>query len=149
MVAPRFRRDVSRSRAPRGSILGIELYDERGRPLLAVNDGPSGAGETIPDFGLEPGRTYFLRIHEIGAGRPPVSHNGHGGAYTLTWIPREPRPFSLLEPNDDAAHAVSMPLGVDLDGFYGKKHDEDWLKVALGRSRRAPRCVSSSVLRTR
>jgi hypothetical protein len=114
-----------------GIPLNFEISDERGRRLVAVHD-VAGGTEVVPDLALEPGQSYFLRVHEIGAGRDATRLPlGNGGAYNVIWTSREVRSGTLLEPNDDATHAVSVPLGVDLEGFYGKKHDEDWIKVAL------------------
>ena len=78
----------------------------------------AGRGEIIPNVGVEPAHTYYLRVHEAGAPKGDREH-----AYELT-VQTWPAPAGdEREPNDDPAHATPVKLSNgtsgEASGFFG------------------------------
>ncbi|HEX8954131.1 MAG TPA: hypothetical protein VF945_19885, partial [Polyangia bacterium] len=110
--------------------LALDVLDGDGKRLLTVNDGGPGEYEVIPNVGVDPAHTYYLRVHEVGAQKGDPDH-----AYELTVTTWKAADSDEREPNDDAAHATPVKLtsgtSGDVSGFFGRKHDEDWLSLSL------------------
>lgn len=111
-----------------GIDLALDVLDGDGKRLVTVNDGGPGEYEVIPNVGVDPARTYYLRVHEAGAPKGDATH-----AYELTVTAFKAAESDEREPNDDAAHATPVKLSSgttgDASGFFGRKHDDDWLSV--------------------
>ena len=113
-----------------GIDLAIDVLDGDGKRLLTVNDGGPGEYEVIPNVGVDPAHTYYLRVHEVG---PPKGDPDH--PYELTVQSWKAADSEEREPNDDVAHATPVKLTSgttgDVSGFFGRKRDEDWLTLPL------------------
>jgi hypothetical protein len=113
-----------------GIDLALDVLDGDGKRLMTVNDGGPGDGEIIPNVGVDPAHTYYFRVHEAGVPKGDAAH-----PYELTVTTWKAAPSDEREPNDDAAHATPIALSSgtsgDASGFFGRKHDEDWLSLAL------------------
>jgi hypothetical protein len=110
-----------------GVDLQLQVLDGDGKPLLTVNDAPAGEGETYPNLGVEPGKSYYVVVRAL----TPVKGDK---PYELT-VRSGPAPLGdEREPNDDAAHATAAPAAGnapawDASGFFGRRRDEDWLAL--------------------
>jgi hypothetical protein len=103
-----------------GIDLQLEALDGDGKKLVSVNDAPAGEGEVIANLGVDPGRTYYLRVKSLTAQKGDKP-------YELV-VRSGPAPTAdEREPNDDATHATVLPALSDASGFFGRKRDEDWL----------------------
>jgi len=113
-----------------GLDLAIDVLDGDGKRLLSVNDGGPGEYEVIPNVGVDPAHTYYLRVHAIGAHAGDAAH-----AYELTVQSWMAAASEEREPNDDVAHATPVKLTSgttgDVSGFFGRKRDDDWLSLSL------------------
>jgi len=113
-----------------GIDLILDVLDGDGKKIVSVNDAPAGEGEVVPNLGVEPGRTIYLRVRAAA----PVKGDK---PYELV-VRSGPAPLGdEREPNDDAMHATALPAGAslgDASGFFGRKHDEDWLALPPGAS---------------
>ncbi len=111
-----------------GLDLALDVLDGDGKRLVTVNDGGPGEGEIIPNVGVDAAHTYYLRVHENGA-----PHGDPGHAYELTVQSWPASAGEEREPNDDPAHATAIKLTSgttgEATGFFGKKRDEDWLRL--------------------
>jgi hypothetical protein len=105
--------------------LVLEALDGDGKRLLVVNDGAAGENEVIPNLGVEPGHTYYVRVKAGGA--PPTAETA---PYQLV-VQSSPVNDSEREPNDTAATAAPLATMTGASGYWGKKRDEDWLKVPV------------------
>ena len=103
--------------------LSLEVLDGDGKRLWLANDNAEGKGEVISNLVVEPGRTYYVKVRSVTAkaGTQP---------YSLTVVTAPASPGEEREPNDDVAHATLVGGG-DATGYYGKKRDEDWLRLQL------------------
>jgi hypothetical protein len=114
-----------------GIDLALDVLDGDGKRLMTVNDGGPGEYEVIPNVGVDPAHTYYFRVHEAGA--TPKGDPTH--PYELTVATWKAADSDEREPNDDVAHATPIKLSTgtsgDASGFFGRKHDEDWLSLAL------------------
>jgi hypothetical protein len=108
-----------------GARLSVEALDGDGHPLIAVRDAEPGAGVLLPNLAVEPGHTYYVRVTGSATGAPP-------DPYQLTVTSAAAPPGAEREPNDDAAHATPLAGISDASGFFGRRRDEDWLRVPLG-----------------
>src|SRR5262249_53509714 len=95
--------------------------------------GEGGEGEAVvlPNFAVEPGKTYFLRVRPIvkhGKKGPPPSAPAKG--YELVVLPAPFAPGDEEEPNEAPDHASAVPPGGDASGYFGRRHDDDWLRVS-------------------
>ena len=105
-----------------GVDLSLEALDGDGKRLVVASEGAVGEGEIIPSLVLEAGRSYYLRVRALN----PVE----GAApYQLVVRSQPLQPGSEREPNDDAAHATPLPSISDATGSYGRRRDEDWLRL--------------------
>jgi hypothetical protein len=113
-----------------GLDLALEVLDGDGKRLVSVNDGGPGEPEIIPNVGVDPAHTYYLRVREVG-----VPHGDPTHAYELTVQSWPTAAGEEREPNDDPAHATAVALtkgtSGEATGFFGKKRDEDWLRLSL------------------
>ncbi len=113
-----------------GLDLALDVLDGDGKRLMSVNDGGPGEPEIIPNVGVDPAHTYYLRVHEAGVAKGDPAH-----PYELTVQAFPAAAGEEREPNDDPAHATSVKLSNgtsgDATGFFGKKRDEDWLRLSL------------------
>ncbi len=114
-----------------GVDLVLEVLDGDGKRLLSVNDGGPGEGEVIPNVGVDPAHTYYLRVRQAGAARGDAATD----PYELTVQTWKAAEGEEREPNDDAAHATPIKLSSgttgEVSGFFGRKRDEDWLSLSL------------------
>jgi hypothetical protein len=109
-----------------GVDLVLEALDGDGKRLLVANEGGAGEPEVLTNLAVEPGHTYYLRVK--AAGTPPAAESA---PYELTLV-TVPAPGSAeREPNDTAAQATEVPAMGNTVGYYGRKRDEDWLKVPV------------------
>ncbi|HEY2744292.1 MAG TPA: hypothetical protein VGL86_06705 [Polyangia bacterium] len=113
-----------------GIDLALDVLDGDGKRMLTVNDGGPGEPEVIPNVGVDPAHTYYLRVHEAGAAKGDATHT-----YELTVQAWPATVGDEREPNDDVAHATPIRLSNgtvgDVSGFFGRKRDEDWLSLSL------------------
>jgi hypothetical protein len=113
-----------------GIDLALDVLDGDGKRLVTVNDGGPGEYEVIPNVGVDPAHTYYLRVHEAGVPKGDATH-----AYELTVTSWKAADSDEREPNDDAAHATPVKLSNgttgDVSGFFGRKRDEDWVSLSL------------------
>jgi hypothetical protein len=105
-----------------GVDLQLEVLDGDGKRLALANDAPAGEGEVIPNLGVDPGHTYYVRV------KAAVPIEGTK-PYELT-VRSGPAPTGdEREPNDDVMHATPLVAVSDASGFYGRRRDEDWLAL--------------------
>jgi hypothetical protein len=113
-----------------GLDLQVEVLDGDGKRLVLANDGGVGEYEVIPNVGVDPAHTYYIRVREVGAPKGDPDH-----PYQLTVASWNATANDEREPNDDAAHATPIKLtsgtSGDASGFFGRKRDEDWLALPL------------------
>jgi len=113
-----------------GIDLALDVLDGDGKRLMTVNDGGAGEPEVIPNVGVDPAHTYYLRVHEAGPPKGDATHS-----YELTVQAWPAAAADEREPNDDVAHATPIKLSSgtsgDASGFFGRKRDEDWLSLSL------------------
>jgi hypothetical protein len=110
-----------------GLDLALEILDGDGHRLWLANDGGVGEGEIAPNVAVDPAHTYYLRVREVGTPKGDANHPYE--LYLATW---HAGPGDEREPNDDAARATPIALGgtsTDATGFWGKKRDDDWLRI--------------------
>jgi hypothetical protein len=116
-----------------GIDLALEIFDGDGKRLWLANDGGPGQPEIVPNLAVTPGHTYYARVHEqLQKGAAPKSDPAH--AYELTVVSAPAPAGDEREPNDDLAHATPLDGVGDSSGFYGRRRDEDWLRVPLPRA---------------
>jgi hypothetical protein len=125
-----------------GGVAGVDLMlealDGDGKRLWLANEGAAGEGETIVNLAVEPGSTYYVRVR--AAGTPPSAETA---PYQLV-VQSAPAPAGAEhEPNDDAAHATALSDMSQASGFWGRKHDEDWLQLPV----HLPEGASGGILR--
>jgi hypothetical protein len=113
-----------------GIDLALDVLDGDGKRMMTVNDGGPGEPEVIPNVGVDPAHTYYLRVHEAGVPKGDAEHT-----YELTVQAWPATAGDEREPNDDVAHATAIALSNgaagDASGFFGRKRDEDWLSLSL------------------
>jgi hypothetical protein len=102
----------------------LEALDGDGKRLLVASEGGAGEPEVLPNLAVDPGHTYYLRVR----GTPVTAESA---PYRLTMVTTVPTGQAEREPNDTAAQATELSMMSQVSGFYGKKHDEDWLKLPL------------------
>ncbi len=106
---------------PNGADLGLELVDETGTVLAAVNAGGPGASERLPNVDVS-SRTYL---------RVVTQKRGVGGAYVLTAKFTERMPGYELEPNERKVDATPVALGQAISGTLSHGNDVDWYRYEL------------------
>jgi len=113
-----------------GLDLQLEVLDGDGKRLVLANDGGPGEYEVIPNVGVDPAHTYYVRVREAGAPKGDPDHS-----YELTVATWNASANDEREPNDDATRATPIKLtsgtSGDASGFFGRKRDEDWLALPL------------------
>ncbi len=113
-----------------GLDLALDVLDGDGKRLMSVNDGGPGEPEVMPNVGVDPAHTYYLRVREATGKVADATH-----PYELTVQTWKASENDEREPNDDYAHATPIKLAggttADASGFFGRKHDEDWLSLGL------------------
>jgi hypothetical protein len=112
-----------------GLDLALEILDGDGKRLWLANDAGPGEPEIAPNVAVDPGHTYYVRVREMGAPKGDPDH-----AYELNLATWHAAAGDEREPNDDQAHATPITLAgatSDATGFWGKRRDEDWLRLAL------------------
>jgi hypothetical protein len=107
-----------------GVDLVLEALDGDGKRLVVANEGAAGEPEVIPNLATQPGHTYYLRVR--AAGTPPAVESA---PYELTVQSSRAPVGAEREPNDDEAHATQLPSLADVSGYYGRRRDEDWLRL--------------------
>ncbi len=108
--------------------LALEVLDGDGARILTVDDAGPGEPEIYPNLGAIPGHSYYVRVlgssHSSSKGAPLAKEGG----YSLTVERQAAQAGAELEPNDKAQSATLL-LGGDGHGFFGRRRDEDWLRV--------------------
>ena len=106
-----------------GLDLVLEVLAGDGTKLWTANDAGVGEPEIVPNLALEPGHTYYLRVRALGDKSDPAH------PYELVVRSTQAPAGAEREPNDDAARATPLAAIGDANGFYGRRRDEDWLKL--------------------
>ncbi len=106
---------------PPGADVAIELVDETGTVLQAINAGGLGAAEHLPN--LDVSGKAFLRVVSM--------KKGAGGAYTLTARFAERVPGYELEPNDRRVDATQVAFGQAISGYLAHAGDVDLFRFEL------------------
>lgn len=105
----------------------LETLDAAGKRLAAAmtaEDRPA----VVPNLAVESGRTYYVRVRGAAAEHAAEATQG---SYELLIRLEPAAPGAEREPNDDAAHATNvMDPGVVTTGYFGRHHDEDWLRIS-------------------
>jgi hypothetical protein len=70
-----------------------------------------------------------------GSTRPAAERDP---SYELTVTPETRNPGDEREPNDDLKRANAVPAGVDASGTFGRRRDEDWIRIPLSLPPAAP-----------
>ena len=113
-----------------GLDLALDILDGDGKRLMSINDGGPGEPEIMPNVGVDPAHTYYIRVREAG-----VPKGDGGQSYQLTVSSWKAADSDEREPNDDVAHATPIRLtsgsAGDASGFFGRRRDDDWLRLAL------------------
>jgi hypothetical protein len=113
-----------------GGVAGVDLMlealDGDGKRLWLANEGAVGEGETIANLAVDPGSTYYVRVR--AAGTPPAAETA---PYQLVVQSAAAPAGAEREPNDDAAHPTMLADMSQASGFWGRKHDEDWLLLPV------------------
>ncbi|HEY1088227.1 MAG TPA: ABC transporter substrate-binding protein, partial [Archangium sp.] len=106
---------------PNGGDLSLEVVDETGNVLAAVNAGGVGASERLPN--LDVSSKTWLRV--------VTQKKGVGGAYVLTAKFAERMPGYELEPNERKVEATPVALGQAISGTIAHGNDVDWYRYEL------------------
>lgn len=114
--------------APPGADVAMEVVDEAGTVLAAVNEAGPGGSERLPN--LDVSGKAWVRVVAV--------KKGVGGAYTLTVTLRDRQPGYELEPNDRRADATQVALGQAVSGLIGHPGDADWFRYELPSDEDAP-----------
>jgi hypothetical protein len=112
--------DISTTCPPTADIV-LEIIDEVGNVLAAVNAAGEGGTERIPNLYVSGKR--FLRV--VGV------RKGAGGAYTLSATYGELLPGSETEVNDRRVDATLVQLGQSVSGLISHPNDVDWYRFEL------------------
>ncbi|MGV3620746.1 MAG: ABC transporter substrate-binding protein, partial [Archangium sp.] len=114
--------------APNGADISLEVVDETGGVLAAVNAGGVGATERLPN--LDVSSKTFLRVVSL--------KKGIGGAYTFTAKFSDRMPGYELEPNERKVDASPVALGQAISGTVGHAGDVDWYRYELPADEETP-----------
>jgi hypothetical protein len=106
-----------------GLDLSLEVLSGDGARLWLANDNGAGEPEVAPNVAFEPGHTYYLRVHAQGEQSDPAH------PYELVIRSAQAPAGAEREPNDDTARATVLAALTDSNGFFGRRRDEDWLKL--------------------
>jgi len=100
---------------PPGADLALEVVDETGTVLAAVNGAGTGGAERLPDLDVE--GSAFFRVVSL--------RKGAGGAYTVTVRLTDRVPGFEREPNDRRVEATPVALGQAISGLLAHGNDVD------------------------
>lgn len=106
---------------PPGADVAIELVDETGTVLQAINAAGVGTGEHLPN--LDVSGKAFARVVSL--------RKGAGGAYTLTARFADRAPGYEIEPNDRRVDATQVALGQAISGYLAHGNDVDLYRFEL------------------
>lgn len=106
---------------PPGADLALEVIDETGTVLGAVNAAGPGGSEHLPN--LDVSAQTLLRVVSL--------KRGAGGAYTLTARFTERQPGFELEPDDRRVDATHVALGQAISGFLAHPNDVDIFRFEM------------------
>lgn len=106
---------------PPGADLALEIVDETGTVLQAVNAGGIGAPEHLPNLDLS--SKAFVRVVSM--------KKGAGGAYTLVARMTDRVPGYELEPNDRKVDATQVGLGQAVSGYLAHGNDIDLYRFEM------------------
>jgi hypothetical protein len=107
-------------------ISSMEIYNEKGKSFKTynVNVGGKGESESIINLGVTEG-IYYIVVRAY-------SGMNQNDSYTLktqlTGPWQEGQEFEL---NDKKEQANELKLGEDIKGFFQKRGDQDWYKLAV------------------
>jgi hypothetical protein len=121
---------------PPGADIALELVDETGTVLGAINAGGVGASEHFPNLDVS-GRA-LARVVSL--------KRGVGGAYTLTARFGDRVPEFELEPNDRRVDATHIALGQAISGFISHPNDVDVFRYELPSSGPRPEDVPDAAV---
>jgi hypothetical protein len=108
---------------PPGADLALEVVDETGTVLAAVNGAGLGGAERLPD--LDVSGKAFLRVVSM--------RKGAGGAYTVAVRYMERIPGFEREPNDRRVEATPVALGQAISGLLAHGNDVDIYRYEMPR----------------
>ncbi|MGF1466281.1 MAG: protein kinase [Sandaracinaceae bacterium] len=97
------------------------------QPLLALDSGPSGFAEAVPNLVVN-GVTHYVRVRERD-GRPHPTENV-SDAYTIRWAFVDPGDDEEREVNDTVDRAEALAVGEERRGYVGWGGDRDVYCVA-------------------
>ena len=109
--------------------LSVELVGGDGQRLFVLNDGGPGAAEVVPNLAVAPGQTWFVRLRAIADPKRPPPVVAAQAAYRFAVTTAARQPGEEIEPNDRREQATL--LSGDGSGFFGRRRDEDWLRLGL------------------
>jgi hypothetical protein len=120
--------------AAAGLRLSLDVLDGEGQRIAGAMSTAASADETsweVPDVGIEPGKTYFLRVSGRSTPQEEPTPRKAEPSYQLKVILTSGplTPGETPEPNGDAEHAAPLVAGNEASGFFGALRDEDWLRV--------------------
>jgi hypothetical protein len=112
-----------------GGGLALQLLDEAAKTIEAVAVASSESAG-MPNMGVLPGRTYFVRI-KAGAKSSKAEAVPSGNSYKLSVQLSDFELAEEREPDDSLASAqpVAMTGAADFSGFIGWAHDQDFYRV--------------------
>ena len=100
----------------------LDLLDKNGDPLLRALPGE----HLLPNLALNAGEVWFLRVR---GSRASAAGTAAPVEYRLAVRAAPLQPGDEEEPNDSAERANQLQPSVEASGFYGRLHDEDWLRL--------------------
>src|SRR5579883_3145452 len=106
--------------------LRLEAHEVDGKPITdaePVPDAPAGAATVIPNLAVDAGRTIALMV--TAARATPVAV-----PYRLAVTVAPLGADEEREPNDRIEQASPLALGVAESGYFGRRGDRDWLRLA-------------------
>jgi hypothetical protein len=115
-----------------GTGLGLQVLDEAQKPLEAISLEP-GAGSGIPNLAVSPGLTYYLRIKAAAKPVKAPAVPTTACRYQLTLQLGDFGVADEREPNDTMETATPVDLlgSVELAGYHGWHHDQDYYRISL------------------
>lgn len=108
-----------------GADLRLEVCDELGNPIVAVDDAAKEQAEILTGLGVTPG-TYYLMVAEKGGkfGDPRK-------AYTLSRSLDAWRAGLEFESSASSKTSQALALGESLDGYLAPKGDVEWYEFTV------------------
>jgi serine/threonine-protein kinase len=99
----------------------LQIYDEDGVELAAVDNGPARSPEILPNLVVSPGR-YFAVAQEVATERPGTNVNDW---YELRVSWRPLKVTDEVEPNDAMESANQIVSGETVEGYLAREDDVD------------------------